>query len=284
LSAVKDVEKLILAMTNEPLLIRIETADIACTRNNHAMLTEEELQERQYKASCLNGTWVYAETRDGKRVGHISGVGLPAKVETLEEAMEWLRAENSKTIRVRVAPTEANAPLVDWLMDAGFKRLVRVHQWYISTDAPVDPKITRRRGKTYENAYTIREIGPDLAGEFARIVSINYRFKPGRNLSWLERHVGAPGITTFLALDGLEPIGTGMLQGVGDISLLGYGTTLRLYRKRGIQNAMIAERIRKSRELGFQLTVASTYGTDQSSRNLRRQGFLLAGEVGVYGK
>jgi len=273
-------------MTIEHPLIRIESADIACTRSSHARLTEGEIQERQYRARDLNGIWVYAETRDGKRVGHISGVGLtqPANVETIEEALEWLRAENSKSTRVRMAPTEANAPLVDWLADAGFKRVVRVHQWYVPTDAPINPVVTRRRGETYEDAYSIREIGPDLAGEFARIVAINYRYKPGRNLSSLERQVGAPGTTAFLAFDGSEPIGTGMLQGVGEISLLGYGTTLKLYRKRGLQNAMIAARIRKSRELGFQLAVASTYGTDQSSRNLRRQGFLLAGEVGVYGK
>lgn len=77
-------------------------------------------------------------------------------------------------------------------------------------------------------------------------------------------------------------MGTGSMNGVGDICVLGYGTTLKAYRKRGIQNAMISERVRKGRDLGYQLASASTFGTDQSSRNLRRQGFIHAGEVGVY--
>ena len=179
---------------------------------------------------------------------------------------------------------EANAGLMEGLT-AGrirFKQALRVKQWYVAMDRPIEPRVTRRRGKTYEGDYSIREIGPEMAGVFFGIVAINYRFKPGTDLSWFERQIGTPGDAAFIAFDGDKPIATGSMVRTGEICTLGYGTTVMAYRKRGLQNAMIAARLRKAREMGYSLASASTYGTDQSSRNLRRQGFKLAGEVGVF--
>ena len=226
------------------------------------------------------------ETRKGQRVGRISGLGLkkPADAETLSAALDWLRAEKAKSIRVRVAQAPENADLMNWLTEANFKQSMRIHQWYRDAGLPTEtvtfPK--RRKPSQQESTFVIREIGPEYAGVFAQIVSINYHLGKNTNLGWWERQVGADGIAAFLAFNGEEPIGTGMLQRSGDMCVLGYGTTLKPYRKQGLQNAMIAARVAKARELGYKMATASTFGTDQSSRNLRRQGFLAAGEVAVF--
>ena len=183
-----------------------------------------------------------------------------------------------------MAPVTEIVELVTWLTEDGFKQTMRPCQWAVHTDKPAEqPTAPKRRKKARpESEFVIREIGPYEANTFARIVAVNYRFKQGIDLGWWERQVGAPGCVTFVAFEGDEPIGTGMLHGDGRVCVLGYGTTLKAYRKRGLQNAMIATRLQKARELGYSLTTASTFGTDQSSRNLRRQGFELVGEVGVY--
>lgn len=266
------------------LLGAIETADIACTRSHYALLTDRETEERKYRSSDINGVWVNAETRDGKRVGHISGFGVTRPLErtTFEASLDWIRAEKPNTIRVQVALTVENAEVTNWLTDANFKQARRISQWSARTDVSTEPPATVRRRKTYDHDFSIREIEPELAGHFARIVAVNYRFKPGIDVGWWERQVGAPGYYTFLAFSGDEPIGTGMLQGSGKMCVFGYGTTLKVYRKKGVQNAMIAARLQKALELGCDFAAASTFGTDQSSRNLRRRGFVFAGEVGVY--
>lgn len=273
-------------MINAPLLIRIEAADIACTRSHYAMLTESEIGERQYRSCGMDGVWVYVETRKGQRVGIISGLGLqkPADPETLLAALEWLQAEQAKSIRVRVTAAPGNAELVNWLVEANFKQGMPIHQWYRDTDPQAAAVILskRRKPSRQECNFVIREIGPEDAGIFAEIIRVNYHLGKHTNLAWWEKQVGAEGIATFIAFDSEEPVGTGMVQGSGEMCVLGYGTTLKPYRKHGLQNAMIAARVAKARELGHKMATASTFGTDQSSRNLRRQGFALAGEVGVF--
>jgi len=275
-------------MINLELLNRIELADIACTRAHFAQLTDTELAEREYRSCDMDGVWVYAETRNRERVGHISGFGVasPSDVEALSAAFDWLRSENAKSIRVKLVTKTEHEPIAAWLKDAGLKPAIQIHQWYTHTNVtPIPKPATRRRIVNQQiPPFVIREIGPEHAEAFARIVAVNYRFKPGADLAWLERQVSAPGRTAFLAFVEDEPVGTGLLcSAEGDnTSVLGYGITMKAYRNRGLQNAMIAARVQKSRELGYDLATASTFGTDRSSRNLRRQGFALGGVVAMY--
>ncbi len=70
-------------MINADLLNRIDLADVACTRAHYSLLTDSEAAERNYRSRDIGGAWVYVETRNGQRVGHISMMpGLPGSFTT----------------------------------------------------------------------------------------------------------------------------------------------------------------------------------------------------------
>ena len=283
-------------MNNQDLLRRIESADIACTREHYDILTESEALLRKYSTCDLDGAWVFIESKNGQRIGRVFGLGIeqPASRQTLKTAVDWLFQQGANSIRVRVCPVEGNAGLPAWLNDFGFTQTGHIEQWCVSSDPEFQPlqepvsskKLKPIRPRSLVCPFTIREISIDASREFASIVGTNYHLGKHTDLSWWERQVGMPGCVAFVAYDEDVPVGTGMLQCREDqqICVLGYGTTLKAYRKRGLQNSMISVRLQKSRELGYSLAAASTFGTDQSSHNLRRQGFRHAGTIGVYTK
>ena len=101
---------------------------------------------------------------------------------------------------------------------------------------------------------------------------------PPRDEPVLASVVGREGWHTFAAYDGDEPVGVGALFVAGDTGWLGMGGTLPAARGRGAQNAILAARIDRARELGLERVVTET-GMPRdgepgpSYRNIVRAGF-----------
>lgn len=84
-----------------------------------------------------------------------------------------------------------------------------------------------------------------------------------------------PQRTNLVAMIDGSPCSTGSLSLVDSIGEFGGATTLASSRGRGGQQAVIAARLRRAKELGCKIAVAVAYPGTASSRNLQRNGFRL---------
>jgi GNAT superfamily N-acetyltransferase len=81
-----------------------------------------------------------------------------------------------------------------------------------------------------------------------------------------------------MAFDGNLPVATGVLYIEGRCGYLAWGATMSTHRRRGGQAALIAERVRRARQLGLKCVTAETFGPAPgrpaiSYRNFIRNGF-----------
>ena len=210
-----------------------------------------------------------------KRVGKVLGYGIhePAKKPDFDAIFDIFAQENITDIRFRVPPTPNMAEIIEWLTERGFRRVTKAIQLLASTE-PERPVVTE---------YLIRRIGEEDAVQFAEIIFKNYANRTPEAFAHYKSKLVTPDVTCFMAFDGETPIGTGVINSHGLGCAFGYGTTLGPYRKRGLQNAMIAYRLNYARTMGHDWACALTFGNDRSSRNLQRQGFKKAYELLIYG-
>jgi hypothetical protein len=99
---------------------------------------------------------------------------------------------------------------------------------------------------------------------------------PPPEAEWMSEVFGHPGWHCFIAYDGAEPVGGGMLYALDDVGWVGVAATRTEYRGRGVQNAVFAARFDRARSLGVRLLVTETGITDPpgpSYRNMLRAGF-----------
>ena len=126
----------------------------------------------------------------------------------------------------------------------------------------------------------IERVGPAHAEGVAHVVSSAFETPPelGQMFSGL---IGRPRWTTYAAFDGDAAVGVGMLFQWGEVGWLTLGATLASHRRRGIQGAIMAQRIRDARDLGcrYLATVAEEDRPDHpnpSYHNMVRAGFRPA--------
>jgi hypothetical protein len=118
------------------------------------------------------------------------------------------------------------------------------------------------------------------ADAFADIALINFKI-PMELRPMLTGFVGKPGWHHYLALDGDQPVSVAAMFIAGEVSWLGFGSTLESHRKRGGQGALFARRIEDGLKLGckwfFTETGEDTPESPNSSyRNMIRTGFKLS--------
>ena len=108
---------------------------------------------------------------------------------------------------------------------------------------------------------------------------------PSPEAEWLSGVHHQPDWHCFVAYDGDEAVGGGMLYVLEDAGWIGVAATQPEYRGRGVQNAMFAARFDRARELGLKELFTETGITDPpgpSYRNMLRAGFEPAYERPVY--
>jgi GNAT superfamily N-acetyltransferase len=87
---------------------------------------------------------------------------------------------------------------------------------------------------------------------------------------------GVPGSVDVIArIDG-EPVGCGSVQPAEGVAWLGGAATRPEYRRRGVQSALLAHRLREVEATGCDLVAATALSGSTSARNLARAGFTLA--------
>lgn len=251
----------------------VESTDRRCAQSVRSRLSDAQIRERGMRIWERDGAHILVETKQtGERAGRVSGFGWESTPDraAFDRIITDLRDEAVDTIHFSILPGPKVSEIIGWLKGAGFARRQRSVHWIRATETVQTAS---------DSPYDIRRVTKrvDLE-EFARIVAINYHYKPGADLTRQLEEFSSPHTACFLACIDGEPVGTGSMILVENSCALGYGTTLSPYRKRGVQNAMIAARLRYAKEAGCGWATASTMGYDRSSRNIVRQGFTKAYE------
>ena len=206
---------------------------------------------------------------DSIMLNRVQGLGIarPATDQDLEEIGELY---GSTVHAISLAPTARPAELEGMLRARGYApgyawvKFVRP----VTDLAPV------------ETSLRVELIGPDLAEEFARVITKAYGIPPGigPDLAGLP---GRPGWSCYLAFDGDTAAAAGALHVGPAGGWLGAAGTLPEFRKRGGQGAIMIARIRRAAEMGAQLVVTETGENlpdrpSNSYRNILRHGFKVA--------
>jgi ribosomal protein S18 acetylase RimI-like enzyme len=156
-------------------------------------------------------------------------------------------------------------------------------------------KVVAQRGYTlyrFYNVYTLR-IPSDLLS-LSNSSSIHIRqIHEEENVLWAQTVAGKlqakdpivmlgqatfyqPEVICFLATIQGEIAGGAALSIHNDMGILSFMRTIPSFRQRGVQNALIRERIAVATAQGCTLIVCSTNPGNQSQRNVERAGFSLA--------
>jgi GNAT superfamily N-acetyltransferase len=129
--------------------------------------------------------------------------------------------------------------------------------------------------------HEIRELGPADGPAFARIVCAAFDLGAAAE-PWLARLTAAPGWRVFGVMgQGGEIAGAGVLFRLGDAGWTDWGATRPSSRGQGIQQALLAHRVRVAREMGLATlhtcTGEAVPGDPQHSyANILRTGFERA--------
>lgn len=101
---------------------------------------------------------------------------------------------------------------------------------------------------------------------------------------WNDALLATPGLTALVAVIGSETVGSASVLIQGAVAVLGGATTRLPYRRRGIQTALIAARLRLAGRAGCELAVVTADPGSSSARNSERAGFHLACTHAVMGR
>lgn len=209
----------------------------------------------------------FPEAPDSPMLNRAVGLGVdrPATEDDVDAVIAALGI--GTTYYIAVAPSAQPAELPRWLEARGLEQ-----GWgWMSFRRGVEDI---PRPETELRLEQVRE--PGQARAFAEIVRAGFEL-PDALVPVLTR-VPEAGWLCWLALDGDTPASAAALYVAEGAGYFGFGATLPEHRGKGAQNALLAERIRRARELGCDAVLTETgerrEGFPSSSyRNIVRAGF-----------
>jgi hypothetical protein len=180
------------------------------------------------------------------------GVGEPATEVMLDEAIAVLQKAGCQNYMAQVSPFAQPAEIPEWLAVRALKPSRNWAKVYRGNQAaPVIPTNLR-----------VEKVGKEQADAFADVVLPAFEMPPAL----------CPLV---------KPVAAAAMYVKGEVGWLGFGSTLKKYRKRGGQGAMFTRRIQDGLALGCKWFVTET-GEDipedpnPSYHNMLRSGFQLA--------
>lgn len=191
----------------------------------------------------------------------------PASPAMVERIAKRYRAAGVARYFVQIAPDAEPADLRAMLAAAG---LEKARAWMKFTRGTAPPP-------EVASALTVREIGPELADEFARIAAAGFDLSDAAR-PLIAALIHRPGWHLYMSFVGDTPAGTGAMLVRDGVAHLDWGVTHPDYRRRGGQSAVLARRIRDAIATGCKLLTTTTGEAvpgdlQHSYRNILRAGF-----------
>jgi GNAT superfamily N-acetyltransferase len=151
-----------------------------------------------------------------------------------------------------------------------------VTQWFRNVFACL---LEERATRSHHPSMVVTPVGDDLLDQWFAVIRAGHGFASPEAIAVSDDYARAThaihGATDFLAeLDG-NPSGCASLVRDEGIGWLGGATTIPRYRERGVQGALVRERMATALDSGCDLAVATAAPAGASARNLARLGFTL---------
>ncbi|MGE3108127.1 MAG: GNAT family N-acetyltransferase [Phycisphaerales bacterium] len=238
-------------------------------------LAEIAPESRRFAGGCAGrGT-------PGSWINNAVGIGLGGEIDPADiEALARWYQENSIEPRVEICPYAHPSAMLA-CERAGFV----LRNWENVLYRPLDRSSTARSVVEPPAALVIREIDKSDAGlvrEYSR-VSMSGFFPPGvtpgeSDYELSGRWARHPRAVCVAGLIDGAVVGAGSLSmsAAGDVGSLAGLSVLPEYRRRGIQQALIAFRLNAAAERGARLATIGSRPGAATERNVRRMGFQLA--------
>ncbi len=251
-----------------------ERAEGDATVDSHRALSPDFAEEQGFKIERPgSGYAVMLRSVDEIFFNRVFGLGLvePITEKLVDELMDRYRSAGVRRFAVQLSPAAQPAQAADWLTARGFRFADNWAKVYRGTEPP--PEIP--------TSLVVREIGPEHASDFSRVVRSGFPEVPRQFSPWLESLVGHPGWRHYMAFNGEEPVASGSLFVRGEVGWLSFGSTLPSYRRLGAQGALMVQRIRDGIAMGCRQLISESEEDRPESpipsyHNMMRTGFRLA--------
>jgi GNAT superfamily N-acetyltransferase len=235
----------------------------------------DSLIRKQFHGAPFGGCYV---TIDPNRQGpaasgnfnriYLCGTEAGLQPDGLDRLIELFMAAGVKRFFVWLSPGPAMDMVRGWLDQRGFVRV----RW---TGYPTLCRCGRSPVQ-FRTDLEIREVSP--AEIAAARDQLGETLWPGYAMS-----AGKQGFFHYMAFDGARPVATAALCVFEDIGYLLAAATAEGHRKRGAQQALIAQRIKRAEQIGCSTLVSETLTMlEHSLRNLQRAGFREVYDKEVY--
>lgn len=254
-------------MGSEPLSERIERAALASI---HRAAPDDIRRSAGLRLVKIGTTTVSISTADPSTLlNRAIGLGVeePATRGDLEAVLAIYRKWRIRRYYLHLHPGARPNGLRDWILDAGLEKARGWMKFRRGSEAP--PPARPGLG--------VRRIGVDHAADFGRIVAEGFGLRSD-SAALLAALVDWPGWRLYLAFDGATPAAAAAMYLHESAASFGWAATLREYRGRGAQTALLRRRIVDARDAGchaiFTETGEAVTGDPQHSyKNILRAGF-----------
>ncbi len=197
------------------------------------------------------------------------GIQQPATEALVDEIIAFY-SQYAVPWAISLSPLAKPSDTADWLAARGFKRAGSLAKMIRGSEPP----------PTIETDLRVARVDSRNAAQFADVNRRAFEM-PQWYAAMVEVMLQQEGVYGYIAYDGDEPAGSGLLVVSGEVGGLYSGATLPAYRRRGAQGAIMAQRIRDGLDLGCRWFSTETDAETQQSpnpsyHNMLRTGFELA--------
>lgn len=191
---------------------------------------------------------------------------------SLETALLWF-AGRGGTRHLQIDENSASTDVLRWISDRGLK-----------TNGPNWVKLTRPASVSplrHSGAVEVRLAGAVQAELFGELMCRGFGFPPSLAPLW-SAIVGKAGWSCHLAYIDDTPVGSGIMYAAGGYAWLGGGTTIADYRNRGVQSALINDRLKIGTERGVTVFAVETAEPEAGKSRVSYDNLVKAGFKPVY--
>ena len=193
-------------------------------------------------------------------------------IDSLETALQWF-AGRGGTRHLQISDDLVSRDVRDWIADRGLER--NPVSWVkLARSAPVFKM-------RWSGDIEVRPAASDEADMFGSLMCRGFGFAPELAPLW-SAIVGETGWTCHLAWLDDRPVGSSIMYADGGYAWLGGGTTIAEYRNRGVQTALISNRLNVGVEQGVSTFVVETADPDAATSRVSFDNLVKAGFRPLY--
>ena len=219
-----------------------------------------------------SATLLSARKSNNLYFNRVIGLGLAsqATLGQIEQMLDYYTEQRIKRFAVELSPLARPNKIVSWLEQKGFHESEGTAKMWRDS-SPIQDEHTD---------FHIERVDATAASDWFTVMSTVFTQFRSRK-QWYEARFNVPQWHHYLAYDGDEPVAVAAMYLQDGAAHLTDAATLAPFRRRGIQKAMVNQRVLDGLELRCSWFISETAAPKPSNplvsyRNLRRSGFEMA--------